>query len=52
LFEAVRAEKRSFIATLYILLIVILLSSSLMFFAEHDAQPEKFATIPHSIYWT
>jgi voltage-gated potassium channel len=51
LFEAVRAEKRSFIATLYILLIVILLSSSLMFFAEHDAQPEKFATIPHSIYW-
>ncbi len=51
LFEAVRAEKRSFIATLYILLIVILLSSSLMYFAEHDAQPEKFATIPHSIYW-
>ncbi len=51
LFEAIRAEKRSFIATLYILLIVILLSSSLMFFAEHDAQPEKFATIPHSIYW-
>jgi voltage-gated potassium channel len=51
LFEAIRAEKRSFIATLYILLIVILLSSSLMYFAEHDAQPEKFATIPHSIYW-
>ena len=22
-----------------------------MYFAEHEAQPEKFATIPHSIYW-
>jgi len=51
LFEAVRGERRSFMATLYILLIAILLSSSLMYFAEHEAQPEKFATIPHSIYW-
>jgi len=51
LFEAIRAEKRSFIATLYLLLIVILLTSSLMYFAENEAQPEKFATIPHSIYW-
>lgn len=51
LYEAIRAERRSFLATLYILLIVILLSASLMYFAENDAQPEKFATIPHSIYW-
>jgi voltage-gated potassium channel len=51
LFEAVRGERRSFMATLYILLIAILLASSLMYFAEHEAQPEKFATIPHSIYW-
>ncbi|MGA1206692.1 MAG: ion transporter [Gammaproteobacteria bacterium] len=51
LFEAIRAEKRSFIATLYLLLIAILLASSLMYFAEHDAQPEKFATIPHAMYW-
>lgn len=51
LFSAIRAEARSFFATLYILLIAILFSSSLMYFAESDFQPEKFASIPDAIYW-
>lgn len=51
LFSAIRAEARSFFATLYILLIAILFSSSLMYFAESDHQPEKFASIPDAIYW-
>ena len=43
--------KRSFIAALCLLLIVLLLFGSLMYFAEHNAQPDKFATIPESLYW-
>jgi voltage-gated potassium channel len=34
-----------------LLLIVLLLFGSLMYFAEHNAQPDKFATIPESLYW-
>ena len=52
LFSAIRAEARSFFATLYILLVAILFSASLMYFAERDEQPEKFASIPDAIYWS
>lgn len=51
LFSAIRSEARAFYATLYILLIAILLSSSLMYFAESAHQPEKFASIPDAMYW-
>lgn len=51
LFSAIRAEARSFFATLYLLLIAILFSASLMYFAENEHQPEKFASIPDAIYW-
>ncbi len=52
LFQAIRDERRSFVAALYLLLIAVLLTSSLMYFAEHHAQPEKFASIPDAIYWS
>lgn len=49
--QAIYDERRSFAATLYLLLITILITSSLMYFAENEAQPEKFASIPDAIYW-
>jgi len=52
LFHAIRDERRSFIAAVYLLLIAVLLTSSLMYFAEHEAQPDKFASIPDAIYWS
>lgn len=51
LIHAIQGEKRSFIAALYLLLIVLLLSGSFMYFAEHQAQPDKFGSIPESLYW-
>lgn len=51
LVQAIYDERRSFAATLYLLLITILITSSLMYFAENEAQPEKFASIPDAIYW-
>jgi voltage-gated potassium channel len=51
LFSAIKAEAHSFYAALYILLITVLLSASLMYFAENSHQPDKFASIPDSLYW-
>ncbi|CAH1387621.1 ion transporter [Candidatus Nitrotoga sp. M5] len=51
LVQAIYEERRSFAATLYLLLITVLITSSLMYFAEHKAQPEIFASIPDAIYW-
>jgi voltage-gated potassium channel len=30
---------------------VLLVGSTLMYFAEHDAQPDKFSSIPESLWW-
>ena len=51
LFNAVKNEARSFIAALYLLSIAIILTSSLMYYAEGDTQPEHFSSIPASMYW-
>ena len=51
LFNAVKNEARSFIAALYLLTIAIILTSSLMYYAEGDTQPEHFSSIPASLYW-
>ena len=45
-------EKRSFITTLYIFIVAFVMSSSLIYFAEHKVQPEDFRSIPDAMWWT
>ncbi|MGA1289041.1 MAG: ion transporter [Rubrivivax sp.] len=52
LFQAVYQERRSFAAALYLLLIATLMSSTLLYFAEHEAQPERIGSIPDALYWS
>ena len=52
LFSAVRHEWRSFVATLYLLILAIFISSSLIYVFEHNVQPEHFASIPEAMWWT
>ena len=33
------------------MLIALFLSSSLMYIAEHEAQPDKFSSIPETMWW-
>jgi len=35
----------------FILFIALILASSLMYYAEHEAQPESFSSIPSSMWW-
>jgi len=57
--QAVRTLGKVFVAkkeelgiTFFVLLILLLLSSCLMYFAEHDAQPEAFSSIPAAMWWS
>ena len=50
--SAIYAERRSFGAVVYLLSIAIVVSSTLMYYAEAAVQPEKLASIPHAIYWS
>ena len=52
LFSAIYEERKSFIAAFYLLIIAFVLTSSLIYFAEHQAQPDKFSSIPDAMYWS
>ncbi len=52
LISAVRHESRSFVATLYLLLLALLISSAMIYVAEQEAQPENFGSIPQAMWWT
>lgn len=46
-------EKRHEFGLIFALLIVtVLVSSSLMYWAEADAQPDKFGSIPRALWWS
>lgn len=52
LFQAIRDEHESFVSALYILGIAILMTSCLAYYAEHQAQPDKFGSIPDAMWWS
>ena len=52
LFGAIVEEKKSFVTTLYIFSVAFVLSSSLIYDAEHKVQPEDFRSIPDAMYWS
>lgn len=52
LFGDVLREKREQIVLAFLAVAVLtVFASSLMYFAEHQAQPEKFASIPDAMWW-
>lgn len=49
--RVLRAKKEELLVTASFLVVLLLVSSSLMYFAEHEAQPEKFSSIPAAMWW-
>ena len=44
-----RGDLTAVVSVLFLLLVI---TSSMMFFAEHGAQPEEFASIPKAMWWS
>lgn len=51
LLQALRENGRSLAAAFFILLMVMLVAATGMYYFEHDAQPEAFSSIPASMWW-
>ena len=45
------AERRALTASVTVMLVLLVFTSGLMYFAERAAQPEAFASIPHAMWW-
>lgn len=51
LFQVVQREWQVIFASVFVMLLLVVLTASLGYLFEHDAQPDKFENIPQSIYW-
>jgi voltage-gated potassium channel len=49
--KVLKNRKEELIVTASIVFILMILSASFMYFAEHKAQPENFPDIPSSMWW-
>ena len=51
LVKVIISKQEELFITLSIIAFLLIIASSLMFFAEHDAQPEAFSSIPAAMWW-
>ena len=50
--KVVHARRGELAAVVSVLFLLLVMTSSLMFFAEHQAQPQEFASIPSAMWWS
>ena len=51
LYQVVRREWQVIFASVFVMLLMVILTASMGYLFEHEAQPDKFENIPQSIYW-
>lgn len=51
LVRVLRLKQEELILSLFVLSILLAIASSLIYFAEHQAQPEAFSSIPEAMWW-
>jgi len=49
--DALEKEARAIAAAVFVLCLLVLIAASLVYAAEHTAQPEAFGTIPDALWW-
>lgn len=50
--NVVRSKKEELVLSFIITLFLIVIASSVMYYAEHDAQPTQFSSIPETMWWS
>jgi voltage-gated potassium channel len=50
--RVLRSRRDELAVMLMVLAILLVLSSGLIYYAEHDAQPEAFSSIPAALWWS
>lgn len=51
IWQAARSKSAEFLIAGTIMFVLLILCSSLAYFAEHEAQPKAFSSIPASLWW-
>ena len=51
LLDVIHEEASTFFAAFFLLLVLLILAASGAYIVEHEAQPDKFASILHAMWW-
>ncbi len=51
IWQAARSKRAEFLIAGVIMFVLLLICSSLVYFAEHNAQPKAFSSIPAALWW-
>lgn len=51
LLTVLKKESKAFGAALFVMLLLIVFSASMIFLFEHEAQPQVFSNIPNAMWW-
>ena len=49
--KVLRAKKEELLIVVFAVFILLTISSSLLYYVEHEAQPEMFSNIPAAMWW-
>jgi voltage-gated potassium channel len=49
--EVIRRKKEELALSAFMIFLALMVASSLMYFIEHEAQPEEFSSIPAAMWW-
>lgn len=49
--RVIKAKKAELFITLFIVFILLILSSSILYYVENETQPEVFSSIPSAMWW-
>ena len=51
LYKVIQREWQVIFASVFVMMLLVVLTASMGYLFEHEAQPDKFENIPQSIYW-
>jgi voltage-gated potassium channel len=49
--RVLRNKRKDIVMSMFIVTVLLVVSSSIMYFVEHEAQPEAFMSIPRAMWW-
>jgi len=49
--RVLNAKKAELFTAIFVIFVLLIVSSSLLYYVEHGAQPDKFSSIPEAMWW-
>ncbi len=49
--KVLKAKRAELVTAVFVLVVLLIISSSILYYVEHGVQPDKFTNIPEAMWW-